>query len=522
MQLTRWLAGLFLGLSTVAIAQESDSLRPRSLFAEAGGYAISGQHTPFWLRANQYGIVPTNGSVGTLRLGAYADYRVPQRDSAGNAIKLRRFDWGYGLNVVGNAGNSSQLILAEGYVKVRFHQIELYAGRRREIVGLTDTLLTSGSYSWSGNALPMPKIQIGTIGYAPIKFTKGLIAINAFFSHGWFNDGFVQNSYLHQKAFYGRLGKPNWRVKLYAGFSDQAQWSGYSPGLASTGDPGFSNNGYLASGLDSYFRVVTTLRGSSPYSTNPNIVSVDQGNRIGNHLGSFDGAIEVRIGSYQVTAYRQNLYETGALFYLTNIADGLNGIRFKRLTRGQSNFTVDRLALEFFYSKSQGGPEFVIDDPQRRGRNNYFNHSQYRDGWSYLGRTLGTPFLSQRSEVRTELMNESISNNRVSLFHLAMAGTVYQRLQWLMKLSYSQNFGTYGSPYPAGTNQFSGLLQVATPLQLPALGECQLNASLALDQGKLLYNSTGLYVGLRKALASRTATRQATAGSRFWPLSTPQ
>ncbi len=512
MQLTLWLTGLLLFLTTSLLAQSGDSRHIHTSFVETGGL-VSGEHTPFWLRANQYGIVPTNGSFGTVRLGAYSGYRATKTDSL--VIRPRRFDWGYGLNVAGNAGNTSQLLLTEAYVKVRFHQIEFYAGRRREIVGLTDTLLTSGSYSWSGNALPLPKIQIGTVGYAPLKFTKGLIAINAYISHGWFNDGFVQHSYLHQKMVYGRLGKPNWRVKFYGGFSDQAQWSGYAPGLGN--DPNLSDNGQLASGWSAFFNVVTTRRGASSYTTNPNVVSIDQGNRIGNHLGSFDGAIEFNIGSYQVMAYRQFLYETGALFYLTNVADGLNGIRFKRRTPGTSRVSLERFTVEFFYSRSQGGPEFVIDDPQRRGRNEYFNHSQYRDGWTYLDRTIGTPFLSQRSEVRSELAVEPIANNRVSLLHLGAAGTINQRTSWLMKLSYSQNFGTYPNPYPPGINQFSGLLQVATPIRLGTLGDCQLNASLALDQGKLLYNSTGLYVGLRKTLLSRTAAAPTPSG-RFWPL----
>ncbi|MBC8153343.1 MAG: hypothetical protein H7Z72_10565 [Bacteroidetes bacterium] len=457
--------------------------------------------------------MPTSGSVGTVRLGATADYRPTRTDSA--APKPRPFDWGYGVNMVANAGTTSQLILQEAYVKGRFHQIELYAGRRRNIIGLMDTTLSSGAYAWSGNALPIPVIQIGTIGYAPVKFTRGLIAINAIFNHGWFTDGFVQNSYLHQKTLYGRLGKPNWRVKLYGGISHQVQWSGYAPGLGN--DPGLSENGYLASGVGSYVNVITSRRGASAYTTNPGVISVDQGNRIGNQLGSVDVAIEFNVSAYNVMIYRQNPYETGALYYLTSIADGLNGIRLQRKQPGTSRFSVDHILFEYFYSKSQGGPEFVIEDPKRRGQTNNFNHSQYQDGWTYLGRTIGTPFLSQRTEVRPNLVSSTIANNRVSLVHVAAAGSVNQRIAWLLKLSYSQNFGTYPSPYPADINQFSGLVQVATPVSIPTLGECQLNASLALDRGQLLYNSAGVYIGLRKTITSQPVDRQRdpTTGSRM-------
>lgn len=485
-----------------AFAQQIDSLRKiTSFYTELGGYAVLGKSMPFWLRANQYGTVPLVGSIGTVRVGLVSDYR--PKTATNGTIKARRFDWGYGVDAVANAGAANQLILTEAYAKVHFGAIEFYAGRRKGITGFVDTTLTSGAYAWSGNALPIPKVQIGTIGFAPLGFTKGVIAINTFFNHGWFNDGFVQHSYLHQKAFYMRVGKPHWRVKLYGGGNDEVQWGGYAPGLV--GAPGLAENGYLPSNLNAFFRVVTTIRGTG-YFPPQGTISVDQGNRIGNHLGSFDLGMDLTLGSVQIMMYRQNLYETGSLFYLTNIQDGLNGIRIQRRESGAGVFSVDRVVVEFFYSKSQGGPEFILTDPKRRGRNNYFNQLQYRDGWTYMGRTIGTPFFTQRTELASGTANTAIANNRISLVHVAASGTLFQRIQWLAKLSYSQNFGTYDNPFPDGTNQFSGLINAAVPVQLPALGPCQLNASLALDQGKLLNNATGLYLGLRKTVTTRRAS----------------
>ena len=495
-------------LST-SFAQSGDSLRKAVLQAEIGGYFVSGQQMPFWARANQDGIVPLAGSIGTIRLMAKADYRPL-------APKRRRLDWGYGVEVVANQGATTQLILPEAYAKLRFGALEIYAGRRRGIAGLVDTLLTSGAYAWSGNALPLPKIQIGTIGYAPLGFTKGFVAINAFFNHGWFNNGFVQHSYLHQKVFYIRLGKPNSRVKLYGGGNHEVQWGGYAPGLI--GLKGLSDNmdGQLASNLDAYFRVVTASRGTG-YVPSTGPISIDEGNRIGNHLGSLDVAIEVKVSGYTLTLYRQNLYETGALFYLTNLVDGLNGLRIQRTQPGSGRFCIDHLLVEFFYSKSQGGSEFVIDDPHRRGRNNYFNHSQYQDGWTYLGRTIGTPFFTQGTEIKASLAQGAIVNNRVSLLHLGASGTLLQRIQWLAKLSYSQNFGTYDNPLPAGTNQFSGLLNTSTPVVIPLVGPCQLQASLTVDQGRLLNNSTALFLSLRKAITTSSGPGQPIKSPNRWP-----
>ncbi|MCK8495468.1 capsule assembly Wzi family protein [Spirosoma sp. RP8] len=470
---------------------------PVNGFIETGGFVVNGA-MPFWFRANQSGIVPLSGSTGQLRMGLYRDnYRVDRRDSL---IRPKNIDWGYGFEVVGNTGQQNQLILPEGYLGVRWKQFEIYAGRRRGMVGLVDTLLTSGSYAWSGNALPIPKIQIGTIGYVPIGLTKGFVAINAFFNHGWFSSGFVRNSYLHQKAIYVRLGKPTAKVNLYFGGNQEVQWGGFAPSLV--GVPGLSDNmdGRFASDLDAFYRVITATSGTG-YVPPQGVISIDQGNRIGNHLGSFDGGIELKMKGYKVFAYRQNLYETGALFYLTNITDGLHGIRIQRSQPNRRPFSVDRFLLEFFNSKSQGGPEFVIDDPQRRGRNNYFNHSQYQDGWTYQGRTIGTPFLTARGEANPSLpQNYPITNNRVSLWHMGLAGKIGQQVNWLTKLSYSQNYGTYDFPYPAGTNQLSVLLMLNASVQLPVLKSCQLNSSFGLDTGNLLPNSYGCYFGVRKAL----------------------
>lgn len=481
----------------------SKSPKPVTAFVEAGAFGVAGSQMPFWLRANQYGIVPRAGSTATLRVGLSADYSPVQPDDS--TKKKKKLDWGYGLELTGNLGQISQILLPEVYVKARWGQFELYAGRRRSIAGLVDTLLTSGAYTWSGNALPMPKIQISTIGYVPIGLTKGFVSINAFFNHGWFNNGFVQHSYLHQKALYVRLGKPRAKVKIYFGGNHEVQWGGYAPGLI--GAKGLSDNmdGQLASDLPAFFKVITAGRGTG-YLPSQGVISIDEGNRIGNHLGSFDGGIELNLGAYQLFAYRQNLYETGALFYLTNIADGLNGIRIQRHSPTAHRFTVDHLVIEFFNSKSQGGSEFIIDDPYRRGNNNYFNHSQYQDGWIYMGRTIGTPFITPQAEVNPDLpVGQPIANNRVSLWHFGLAGRLAPQLQWFSKLSYSRNFGTYNIPYPAGTNQFSALLSIATPLELPTLGRVQLHASLALDTGKLLANASGCYIGLRKVMTTRAS-----------------
>ncbi len=459
---------------------------------------------PFWMRANQYGIVPLNGPIGTVRVGVQAGYSSESPDSVVRFRAKSPWEIGYGLDVVGNGGQANQIILPEAYVKARYKNIEIRAGRWRNVIGITDTLLTSGSYVWSGNALPIPRVQIGTRGFVTLPFAKKWLTVNAFFGHGWFgNDDYVRGYYLHQKGVYARIGKPTWRVKLQGGFSHQVQWGGYAAFLKGTT---LSKNGYLPEGVAAYFSIVSASR----YVQNNTTSIFDEENRIGNHLGSFDGAFDIDLGRYKMLLYRQFLYETGSLYYLTSVKDGLNGISLQRLYPGKGFVTVERLLLEFFYSGNQGGDNFVINDPQLRGRVNYFNHAQYRGGWTYKNRTIGSPFLTQGIEQRRSLdVTEGLPviNNRVMAFHFGLAGTLAQRMQWSAKASFTNNYGTFQKPYAQSVSQLSGILSLATPVSLPILGETTINGAVAFDTGQLLDNTAGVFFSLRKTIGGNETSQ---------------
>jgi hypothetical protein len=460
---------------------------------QAGAYISSGDRTPFWLRANQFGIVPTTTPAATFRVGISSDYGKAVLDSG--IVRQKKFDWGYGVEVVGNVANSTKVLLPEAYLKARYGSIEIYAGRRRNIYGLMDTTLTSGSFAWSGNALPIPVIQIGTHGFVPVPFTKNFLAIYAFYNHGWFdNDRIVRNSYLHQKALYGRMGKPGSKLKAYAGINHQVQWGGYSDKIYGP----FTNNGYLPSSWKSYWFVITSHR--NPNKIDTTLPSFEE-NRVGNHLGTIDLALEADIGSFNLFLYRQSIYDDGSLFYLTNIRDGLNGIRLKNRRVERSFFSINEALFEFLYTKNQGGPIFLIDNPARRGRDNYFNHSQYVDGWVYGKRIIGSPFMTAGTDIRAGLPTGAIANNRVSLLHFGLSGVV-GRVEWMGKLSYSDNIGTYDQPF-SSKKQWSSMFGLMAPVALGGLGEFQINATFASDYGQLINDSSGGYLGIRKIITSR-------------------
>ncbi|SOD81300.1 capsule assembly Wzi family protein [Spirosoma fluviale] len=447
---------------------------------EAGTFLATDASNPFWVRSNQYGEIPLGAQGFTIRGQAKKEY---------STLARKKFSYGYGLRAVMNVGTTNQFLVSEAYAKVRYGAFELYAGRRRETQGLVDSVLSAGSYIWSGNALPMPKLQISIPAYTPI-LKNGLLAIKGNFAHGWFGTGdSVKNYFLHQKSLYVRIGKPNWRFKIHGGFNHQVQWGGAVLYPRYEGSQRITNFG---SDLQTYGYVVL---GRSLYADDSLVVqngqaSAEGGNRVGNHLGTVDLGLEYEDDQNKWFLYRQSIYEAGALFRLNNIADGLTGLSFSRKQASQG---VLRVVLEYLHTSSQGGPYLSNRSTieQLRGAEDYFNNGRYIDGWVYRGQTIGTPFimplryttgLSQNLDKNTNL----IVNNRVNAVTLSVMSRI-RLVDLLTRISVSENFGKYSTPLPSGVGQTSVQQQVSVPFK-----KYTFITTLAYDNAGVLKQNLGL------------------------------
>lgn len=452
-------------------------------FAEVTGYGSTQQRTPFWLQANQFGIVSGKGSAASLHAGIEKFWNISPRKK-----RIKSWRLGGGIEAVSNFTPDVHVLLPQAFASLRIKNWELFAGRKKQWIGLADSTLGMGSYAWSTNAMPIPKIQIGTTGFVDVPLTRQWVAFNAFYSEGFFenNRAVTRELKLHQKALYLRLGRAGSKLRLYGGFNHQAQWGGISPY--------YTVNGRMPVGLKSYFYVIT----GKARATGNNLTHFDSTNRIGNHLGSIDLAMEITMRNSGFFLYRQNIYEDGSLYYLNNIADGLNGIRFRRKPQGHSAFQLTEAVVEFLYTKSQGGSS-TNTNTHIRGKDDYFNNAQVRDGWSYLNRAIGSPFIPPTSDTRWNWPKYSdffTSNNRVKVWNAGFKGTLLERIYWTGKLSYSENFGTYDVPFEGSPKQFSGLISFETLISF--LGGTIIKASLAADTGKLYPKTYGASLGLRK------------------------
>lgn len=494
---------LFLTVSFLALISPMGWAQPVSTSGkvnysiELGGLATSSPQNPFWLRANQYNTVPLQGSFGTLRAGAWRDY-TPRPDSS---KKLKsRFNWGFGFLAVANVWSRSTadnpaVLLPDAFIKLRFGAVELYGGNRREVAGLGDTLLTSGFVAWSGNAMPFPKIQVHTPDFVPLRFTKNVLAFRAGYAHGWFINSYIQGSYLHQKYLYGRLGKPTWRVRLYGGITHLAQWGGRADYLIGTD---LAVNGSLPSSFRDYLSLVL---GTYPEAyQNNRFTQFDGDNRIGNHVGNYDVAVEWNGARTNWLLYHQHVYDDASGLALRNVPDGLTGLRFLNRSTVGSRFRFERVLLEWLSTTNQSGSTFDIT-ARWQGQDNYFNNSQYNQGWTYRGRTIGTPFIMPRSELNSSVANDYggngiFPNNRVGAWYLGAIGRFRRGPTLTTRLSYSRNFGSYKQPYPHVFHQLSTSVLAQWPIgKRPGT---ILTTAVALDRGELLPDSFGSYISLKK------------------------
>jgi hypothetical protein len=511
------LVTIFILLFTLKLPAQSH-LEQLQKEIEVGTFLSTSGQNPFWLRSNQYGIVPLESQgitvrarIGTEQSLLKPSNRFSKKDPLDRSLNWKGFSFNYAIEAVANVGKTNQFIVPEAYAAVKWKAFELYAGRRREIIGLVDTTLSSGSFIWSGNALPIPKIQLSIPEYTPI-LGKGLISIKGAYAHGWFGEQYyLKNVFLHQKWLYGRLGKPNWKLKFYGGFNHQVQWGGDLNTDNITLLRTVRNNN-IPKKLKDYINAVTGISLNTDAAQQTiNIdeyTSYDLTNRIGNHIGTIDIGAKFTTHKLDVMLYRQSFYDDGSLFFLANITDGLFGITITDKSSAIVNrkLAIKKLNVELFNSKSQGGNlGYNQTIGQLRGRDNYFNHGQFLDGWGYNSQMIGSAFITPYSMTSSELPRYKYffsdkeifaftNNNRVTAFSSAVQGS-YKQSDFTLRYSYSQNSGTYQYPFSEQVKQNSISLQTFTPWEKR---KSIIQASIAFDSNGIFESGVGAFIGVKK------------------------
>lgn len=441
--------------------------------------------TPFWMRSLQYGSVPMENPGLVLRAWNGKNYNLK-----------KKYDWKYEVEATGWTGKQNDFWLTQAYISGRRGKWELWAGRRKEVYGLGDTTMTGGFYIWSGNAVPMPKIQLGTRDY--LNFAKGWLGIHMTYSHGWFDNKMSTiNGLLHQKTLYGRIGKVNSKVSIFGGINHQVAWGGEAKvKLGNEYD-------YFPSSLNAYYYVVTVSKNRSLVPIDPMTSGDDSNNQYGNHLGSIDLAIKLKNKKIELLIYKQTAYETGRIFSLITANDGNNGISIKFL----NNKLFKRITIEYLYTANQGQhissiAKFLnLKDPHLFERESYFNN--IRGSWIYQEKAIGTPLIIPDKETRIG-KGLYFTNNSVKSIFIGFSGqlpkiknTNYKFVLNTSKSSIHSGFREPETPpsmYKPQTSYFIEFNKIADKFKY--------TVQFSGDNGRLLSNTLGIGLSVNYSFKS--------------------
>jgi hypothetical protein len=463
-----WVLGLFL-----CVGEGGPSLyaQLRPTHADVGVEAVgtTGETTPFWLHANTGGRVGMQSSAGRLHA------RVAREMASG-----RRWDVGYGAEVMGRLSARETLFFPTLYAEARYGFLRLRVGRKEETLGLAAPALGSGSLGQSRNATPVPKVVLATDGYTAVPFTRRWIEFRGRYADGRLPDGrVVEGGYLHQKTLYLRVGRPA-PVQVVGGLVHNALWGGTAPSVGS-----------LPQSLNDYGRTIVALGGAE------DAPSGERAYIQGNHLGVIDVGAAVDLGRFRARAYRQFIYEDRDNLKFKSPQDGLLGVVFADT---RPDRWLDRVVYEHLYTKWQNGP--VAPGTTERGgaggRDNYYNHYIYGSGWTHYGRSAGSPLLTPAAS------GAGFANNRVVGHHLGFAGHLAGG-EYRLLATYTRNYGTYDGREAAleqtGTYRFQPPLeQVSLALEgrraWPGRPALHVQAGIGVDVGELYEETVAARIGL--------------------------
>ena len=133
----------------------------------------TGDYNAFWFNSNNHGVYSLRPNSGYLR-GTI--WRI--------ADDKKKWDYDYGLDIVGSYNNDYPVKVQQLYGGVSFYKLKLEAGAKEYESHFKDQSLTSGGLVWSGNSMPVPQVRISITDSISFLFTNGWINFKGDISYG--------------------------------------------------------------------------------------------------------------------------------------------------------------------------------------------------------------------------------------------------------------------------------------------------------------------------------------------------
>ena len=153
------------------------------------GFAASGERLPFWLTANQHGLIP-DGDGGMLRLGVFSNFTA-----------AHKIQFAYGVAAAASLSEADDdVVVDQLYVSGRWRNLRLDVGMihpEEEYNGISST---NGNIIRSGNSRTFPGYNLSS-RFMKVPFTRGILQVKFNWAdYLMIDDRYVEDTRLHNKS----------------------------------------------------------------------------------------------------------------------------------------------------------------------------------------------------------------------------------------------------------------------------------------------------------------------------------
>ena len=448
------------------ISQERDFLY--SVQLNTG--VAAGENLPFWMTANQFGVVPTE-NYSLLQAGVASN-----SNAAFNKLTLSY----KALISASTTATNNDILVNELYASLQYKKWQLDIGAKHQDIVWEGLSSSNGNIAMATNARSFPGYNLQLTDYVQLPFAKKWLSVKGNYGDYLLNDKrSVAHARLHTKSLFFK-SHLNEKHELIVGMNHYAQWAGTS-----------SVFGKQPSSFKDYLRVITGSSGGS------DALEGDQINVIGNQLGSYLLQFNYTGKNANWNFYWSHPFEDRSGRELMNYPDGLYGVfvDFKK-----PKAIISHVLAEITYTKHASGDDPHITDETGyhagSGMDNYFNNGVYQSGWTYFGNMIGSPYFTTTATDENGITQGIITgDNRLLAFNVGFKGMI-KKVSYKAMLSHTTYFGWFDDEYSDKPMQLSGLFEVnfADIVLLPF----DITAGTAFDNGTYRPVNFGGFIKLTK------------------------
>lgn len=500
----------FIALCGIATSVLGQSVTDSITYKVEMQSAYSNDKTPLWLNANRHGASSLESSNGYLRTAAIRNLSYD---------KSRKFDLGYGLDVIAPYNYTSNFVLQQAFIEGRWLNGVLSVGSKEYPMELKNNRLSSGSQTLGINARPVPQVRLALPEYYTMPFLnrwlhiKGHIAFGKTTDDNWQEDftdkktKYTSGTLYHSKAGYIKIGKEKAPFSLELGLEMASIFGGDAYRPNSDGSMQKISSGR---GLKAFWNALIPGGADSNERTYKNAE--------GDQLGSWVIRANYQNDDIELGVYWDHFFEDHSgmffldyngygngdewdkkkdhKFLLYDMKDMMLGAELKIKHKA----FIQGVVFEYIYTKYQSGAMFHdhtqwIPD-HIGGMDEYYNHSMFT-GWQHWGQVIGNPLF--RSPIYNEDGTINVDNNRFYAFHLGIDGKPSDVVSWRLLCTVQKGFGTYHKPYTDPHTSFSMMAETEITPQSRSLKGWNLKLAYGMDTGKIYGHNYGGMITLSKS-----------------------